>query len=59
MQCVFRGAAHLRGEVLFSRAKNSTGVPKRERPFSARTDRHDSIARDAGLIVNDCDFATD
>jgi hypothetical protein len=45
-------------EILFAGAKNSARVPKREWSFSAVANCRDPVARNAGLVVNDRDFAT-
>jgi hypothetical protein len=59
MQRLLCGLSHLRDEILFAGAKNSAGVPKCERSFSAVADCRDPVAGDPWLIVNDRDFAAD
>ena len=59
IQRLLRGLLHLGSELFFAGAKNSARVPNRERFFSARADRRDSVARDSRLIVNDRDLPAD
>src|SRR5439155_5302268 len=53
------GAANLRGQFRFTRAKNAAGVPKNKRPCATCANRGNSVARNSRLIVNDGNFSPD
>src|SRR5205809_94452 len=48
---------NLLGQLALARSENSTGVPNREWPISARARGRDSIARNSRLIMNDRNLA--
>jgi hypothetical protein len=55
-QRVFGGVPYLPGEFGFACAENPAGIPNCERPLTASAGCRKPVARDPGLIMNNCNF---
>src|ERR1051326_3990418 len=56
-QRVLGSASHPLGQLRFSGAENSAGIPQGERAFAASAPCREAVPGDPRLIMNNCNFA--